>query len=95
MSRDSDDIEVAPTATRSLPRRIGHFAVNAAAYVFFGLGILCLYVFFAPFIGTPTIGLVNAILPTIAAPTEAEGVVVNASPLIAGVIATFAGVWLR
>lgn len=95
MSRDSDDLEVTPTDTGSLSRRIGGLAANVAAYTLFGLGVLCLYTFFAPFIGTPTIGLVNGILPTIAAPTEANGVVVNASPLIAGIVAMFAGVWLR
>ena len=95
MSQDGDDVETALTARRSLPQRIGRVAINGTAYALFGLGLLCFYQFFAPFVGFPTIGFVNEVLPTIAAPTEAEGVVVNASPLIAGVVATFVAVWLR
>jgi hypothetical protein len=95
MNPDNDDIETVPMATRSLPHRIGRVAANGVAYTLFGIGLLCLYVFFAPFVGLPTIGVVTEVLPTIAAPTEAEGVFVNASPLIAGVVATSAAVWLR
>ncbi|MGQ3329500.1 hypothetical protein [Halorubrum sp. FL23] len=95
MNQDNNNAEAAPTATTSLSQRISGFVLNGVAYTLFGLGILGFYTFFAPFLGTPTIDLITELLPTIAAPTEAEGVVVNASPLIAGVVATFAGVWLR
>ena len=95
MNRDNDDVETVSTATRSPSQRIGRVVVNGTAYTLFGVGLLCFYVFFAPFADLPTISFINKILPTIAAPTEAEGVFVNASPLIAGIVATFVGVWLR
>jgi len=95
MDQGSDSVETAPAAKTGLSQRIADFVINGAAYTLFGLGIFGFYTFFAPFLETPTIGLVTELLPTIMVPTEAEGVVVNASPLIAGVVATFIGVWLR
>lgn len=88
--RHASEADTEPSAVR----RAGGYAVNGLAYALFALGVYALYAFFAPFIGTPTLGVLDA-LPVIAAPTEARDTIVNATPLIVGVVASAVGVWLR
>jgi len=84
------------TAETQSPGRavgIGGRVVNLVSYALFAVGVYALYAFFAPFIGTPTLGLVQT-LPAIAAPTESDAII-NVTPLIIGVVASAVAVRIR
>jgi len=66
---------------------------NLASYALFAVAVAGFYAFFAPHLGTPTIGF-GAVLPEIVAPTEGRAVV-NVAPAIAAVVAAGGAVWLR
>jgi hypothetical protein len=88
-----DTDTTAETHTSSRTVGIGGRLVNLVSYVLFAVGVYALYAFFALFIGTPTLGLVEA-LPTIAAPTESDAII-NVTPLILGVVASAVAVRVR
>jgi len=88
---DTDTTAETHTASRTVG--IGGRLVNLVSYALFGIGVYALYAFFAPFIGTPTLGVVSA-LPAIAAPTESDAII-NVTPLIVGVVASAVAVRIR
>ena len=75
--------------------RIANLIRAAVSYALFGLGILAFWSFLAPFVSLPTVAWYAAVLPPIHAPTEQQGVVVDAAPLIAGIVASVVAIWLR
>ena len=88
--RHDSDIETTNTHRISTGRRLLRAVVSYALFV---VALVGFYAFFAPHLGTPTVGFA-AVLPEIAAPTEGRAVV-NAAPLIVGAVASGVAVWLR
>jgi len=89
MDHDRPGEAAAPTARVGLGGRL----TALVSYALFAVGIAALASFFAPFIGAPTLGVIDA-LPVIAAPTE-QDTVINATPLIIGVVASGVAVRIR
>ena len=81
------------TDTPSTPGGVSRVVTAGVSYVFFGVGIVLLYAFFAPFLGTPSVPGVT-VLPVVTAPTESDAIV-NVTPLIVGVIASAVAVRIR
>ena len=65
-----------------------------ASYALFALGIAACWSFFAPFLDAPALAWYAPVLPEILAPTETD-VMIDVSPLIAGVLTASVAVWLR
>jgi len=90
MSGEYDGAGVRETPTN----RAAGVVRAGASYALFALGIAALASFFAPFVGLPGLAWHTSTLPTIAAPTEGDAIV-NATPLILGVVTASVAVWLR
>ena len=89
MRHTSDDSESYPAA----PSRAVSVGRAAVSYLLFAVALGALYSFFAPFLDLPAIA-VYAALPEVAAQTEGQAVV-DAGPLVAGVLLAAVAVWLR
>jgi len=89
MRLNTDDSEAyAPTPSRPLS-----IARAGVSYLLFAVALGALYSFFAPFVGLPGVVVYDA-LPEIAAQTEGQAVV-DAGPLVVGVVLAAVAVWLR
>ena len=88
-----DTDTTAETHTASSPVGIGGRLVNLVSYTLFGVGIVLLYAFFAPFLGTPAVPGASA-LPVVTAPTESDAIL-NVTPLIIGIVASAVAVRIR
>jgi len=87
--RDEDSVQ-----TRTASSRAVSAVRSAVSYGLFAAGVLALWAFFAPHIGLPAVEWHAAVLPTIVAPSEGDAVV-DAAPLIAGLVTCGLAVWLR
>jgi len=83
-----------PTATHSRTSRAVGVVRVAASYTLFAVGIAALVSFFAPYVGAPALAWHTGLLPAVVAPTEGD-TVVNAAPLILGVVLTAVAVRIR
>lgn len=92
---EKDDGEANSTVTVNDPKTFVGFVTNGISYGLFALALVAFYQFFAPVLGTPTIGALDAVLPTIFAPTEHRSIVVDAAPAIVGVVAGSLAVYIR
>jgi len=81
------------TETPSTPSGVRRLVTAGVSYALFGAGIVLLYAFFAPFLGTPAVPGVSA-LPVVTAPTESDAII-NVTPLIIGVVASAVAVRVR
>ncbi|MFW5978433.1 MAG: hypothetical protein ACOCP2_04275 [Halohasta sp.] len=89
-----DDTDSQPSVSRrSVANRALKFVSKILSYALVVVSLGAFYSFFAPHLGTPTIGIYSA-LPEITARTESEAVV-NAAPLILGVVSAAVAVYLR
>lgn len=73
-------------------RRLARITVS---YALFAAGVIALYSFFAQPFGWPTVAWWAPVVPSVAAPTEAQGTVINVTPVVVGIVTSAAGVWLR
>ena len=87
--RDEDGVQ-----TRTGSSRAVSAVRSIVSYALFAAGVLALWAFFAPHIGLPAFEWHAVVLPEIVAPTETD-VMIDVSPLIAGVVTASVGVWLR
>lgn len=92
---EEEDEDKNSTASASAPKSFAGFVTNGVSYVLFVIALATFYQFFAPVLGTPTIGTLDAVLPTIIAPTEHESIVVDAAPAIVGVVAGSLATYIR
>jgi len=90
--RDAQRAESRVAAVVGRGRRLLRATVS---YVLFGAAIVALYSFFAPVVDAPTLRWWAAVVPPVTAPTETEGVVVNVTPVVVGVVTASVAVWLR
>jgi len=81
------------TDTPSTPSGVSRVVTAGVSYLLFGSGIMLLYAFFAPFLGTPSVPGVGS-LPVVTAPTEGDAIV-NVTPLILGVVVSSVAVRVR
>jgi len=91
--RHETDTETDPAVATTPATRARRLVSNLASYALFGLALAAFYAFFAPHLGTPPIGLAEA-LPTVVAPTEGQEVV-DVMPAIVGAVAAGVSVYLR
>jgi len=82
------------SAPRRALGRVTSTATTLISYALFVVGVAALVSFFAPHVGAAGVAWHEPVLPTIAAPTE-QDTVVDVAPLIAGVVLSSVGVWLR
>ncbi|MFO7833968.1 MAG: hypothetical protein R6V31_07925 [Halohasta sp.] len=89
-----DDTDSQPSRSRrSVANRGLRLVSKTISYALVVVSLGAFYSFFAPHLGTPAIGVYD-VLPEITARTESEAVV-NAAPLMLGVISAAVAVYLR
>ena len=91
MGYDWEDEESSTTRQRTVSGTLR----ATAAYGLFALGVLAFWSFFAVWLDLPAWEWHAAILPEMWAPTEHQTGRIDVAPLIAGLVTTTVGVWLR
>jgi len=90
--RDAQRAESRVAAVVGRGRRLCRATVS---YALFAAAVVALYSFFAPVIDAPALRWWAPVVPPVTAPTETEGVIINVTPAVVGVVTGAIAVWLR